>query len=275
VIVINLPREVPIIYILSDSIGETGELVVKAAASQFISSVIDIRRIAFLSSPQDIEDALQEVASCQAVAAYTLVRPELKLCLETRAKELQLICIDILGPIIDALKSVTKCDPCFEPGLIRRLDEAYFNKVDAIEFAVKYDDGKQPWGLAKADLVITGVSRTSKTPLCMYLAHKGIKAANVPLVPEVPPPAELFTLPPGKVVGLTVRWSLLAEIRKERLKTLGLSEDVDYANPGRIADELEYASGIMRRIGCPIIDVTNKAVEETASRVLEYYRKGV
>jgi regulator of PEP synthase PpsR (kinase-PPPase family) len=265
----------PVIYVLSDSIGETGELVVKAAASQFNSCNIDIRRIPYLNSPVDVEDALQEAAGCQAAVAYTFVRPALKAVLEEKAQELGLVCVDIMGPLLTAIKSVTHTDPLFEPGLIHKLDEAYFNKVEAIEFAVKYDDGKQPGGLSKADLVIIGVSRTSKTPLCMYLAHKGIRAANVPLVPEVGPPEELLTLPANKVVGLTIKPPLLFEIRKERLKTLGLSESVHYANLERINEELGYALDIMKKIGCPAIDVTNKAVEETASKVLEYYRKGV
>lgn len=263
------------IYVLSDSIGETGELVVKAAASQFNSGNIDIRRIPYLNSPGDVKDALQEAAGCQAVVAYTLVRPNLKAVLEAKALELNLVCVDIMGPLLTAIKNITHTDPSFEPGSIHKLDAAYFNKVEAIEFAVKYDDGKQPWGLSKADLVIIGVSRTSKTPLCMYLAHKGIKTANVPLVPEVGPPEELLALPANKVVGFTIKPSLLFEIRKERLKTLGLPESVHYANLERINEELDYAMDIIKKIGCPVIDVTNKAVEETATKVLEYYRKGV
>lgn len=265
----------PVVYVLSDSIGETGELVVKAAASQFISANVDVRRIPFLSTPADIEDAFQEIAGSRAAVVYTLVRPDLKAALLAKSQELNIVCVDIMGPIMDAIKSVTNTDPVFEPGLIRRLDDAYFKKVEAIEFAVKYDDGKQPHGLAKADLVVIGVSRTSKTPTCMYLAHHGLKAANVPLVPEVPPPEELFALPPRKIVGLSLKPSLLYEIRKERLKVLGLSESVDYANLERIHNELTYATGIMRKIGCPIVDVTSKAVEETAAKILEYYRKGV
>lgn len=272
---INLKLDCPVIYVLSDSIGETGELVVRAAASQFNGGKLDVRRIPYLNSAAEVEEALQEAASCQAAVAYTLVRPDLKHVLEGKSSELGLVCVDIMGPILAAIASVTNLPPRLEPGLIRKMDEAYFNKVEAVEFAVKYDDGKQPWGLTKADLVIVGVSRTSKTPLCMYLAHKGIKAANVPLVPEVNPPAELFTLQPHKVVGLTIDPSLLNEIRKERLKTLGLSDSVEYANPERITGELEYAESVMRKIGCPIINVTNKAVEETAAKVLEYYRKGV
>lgn len=259
---------------LSDSLGETGELVVKAAASQFNSTSIEVRRIPYLSSPQDVENALEEAAGCNAAVAYTLVRPELKSFLETKVQELGLVCVDIMGPIIEAIKSVTAVNPHFEPGMIRRLDEFYFNRIEAIEFAVKYDDGKQPWALSKADLVIIGVSRTSKTPLCVYLASKGIKASNVPLVQEVAPPDELFSLPPEKVYGLTLQWSRLYEIRKERLRTLGLSQSADYANPERIIEELDYAAGIMRRIGCTTMDVTNKSVEETAARILEFYRKG-
>lgn len=247
---------------------------VKAAASQFNGGQIDIRRIPYLNTPREVEDALTEVAACEAAVVYTLVRPDLKAALEAKAGELGLTCVDIMGPILAAITSVTGMAPRLEPGLIRRMDEAYFNKVEAVEFAVKYDDGKQPWGLAKADLVITGVSRTSKTPLCMYLAHKGLKAANVPLMPEVAPPDELFALPAGKVVGLTINPAHLYEVRRERLKVLGLAEGVDYANLERIYQELDYAQRIMHRLGCPIIDVTSRAVEETAAKILEYYRKG-
>ena len=247
---------------------------VKAAASQFDGGKIDVRRIPYLNSSRDVEDALLEAAACQAAVVYTLVRPDLKAVLEEKAGGLGLTCVDLMGPILAAIEVVTGLSPRLEPGLIRRMDEAYFNKVAAVEFAVKYDDGKQPWGLAKADLVIIGVSRTSKTPLCMYLAHKGIKAANVPLVPEVAPPDELFALPPRKVVGLTASPEYLIEVRRERLKILGLHDGVDYASPERIYGEIDYAQRIMRKVGCPVFDVTGRAVEETAARILEFHLKG-
>jgi len=273
---INLKLEqIPVVYILSDSIGETGEVVAKAAASQFDSGRVDIRRVPYLSSVREVEEALLEAESAGALVVYTLVRPDLKEYLEKRAHELSLPHVDIMGPMLEGLKQITKQNPKYQPGLIRKMDEAYFSKVEAIEFAVKYDDGKEPRGLLRADLVVIGVSRTSKTPLCMYLAHKGIKAANVPLVPEATPPEELFKIPPQKIVGLTIKPSILFEIRKERLKTLGLSQTADYANMERILMELDYALGIMKKIGCAVIDVSNKAVEETAARVLEIYRKGV
>jgi len=264
----------PTVYVLSDSIGETAELAVKAASSQFLSAKVDIRRIPFLNSPREVEDALLEAAGCGSAVVYTLVRPDLKETLLNKNKELGLQCVDIMGPLLDAIKEVTQTSPRFEPGLIRRTDEAYFKKIEAIEFAVKYDDGKQPWELSRADLVIIGVSRTSKTPLSMYLAYNGVKAANVPIIPEVAPPKELFDIPTAKIVGLTINIAHLVSVRKERLKTMGLAENVDYANSDRINEEILFAENIMRRIGCPIINVTNRAVEETAAKVLEYYRRG-
>ncbi len=260
---------------MSDSIGETGEVVVKAAASQFASGPVNFRRVPFLVSVKQVEEALIEAAEVKGIVVYTLVRPDLKVFLEEKAKQLRLIAVDVMGPVMDALKQATELQPKNEPGVIRKIDEAYFSKVEAIEFAVKYDDGKEPRGLLKADIVIIGISRASKTPLCMYLAHKGIKAANLPLVPEVTPPAELFQVPPQRVVGLTIKPALLFEIRKERLKSMGLATTADYASFERILQELEYADSIMRKVGCPVLDVTNKATEETATKVLEFYYKGV
>ena len=154
-------------------------------------------------------------------------------------------------------------------GMIHKLDQEYFKKVEAIEFAVKYDDGKNPSGFEKADIVIIGVSRTSKTPLSMFLAYKKIKAANLPLVPEVPLPEELFKIPPKKVVGLIIDPYKLNNIRSERLRTMGLDGEANYANIARIEEELAYARAVMRRVHCPILDVSNKSIEETASFVMQ------
>jgi regulator of PEP synthase PpsR (kinase-PPPase family) len=267
--------QAPVVYIMSDSIGETGELVVKAAISQFAGANIEIERKPYLKSAAQIEAILEKAAESHSAIMYTLVRPDLKEVLETKAHALGIIHVDIMGPVVDALQTVTHLSPRNEPGLIRKIDEAYFTKIEAIEFAVKFDDGKDPRGLLQADIVITGVSRASKTPLCMYLAHKGIKAANVPLVKEIPPPSELFQVASHKVIGLTIKPSLLFEIRRERLKAMGLQPSSSYANLERIIEELDYAQEIMRKVGCPIIDITNKATEETAARVLDFYRKGV
>lgn len=265
----------PIVYILSDSIGETGEIVVKAAMSQFKLANIEIRRKPYMKSAEQIHVVLNEAAQAQSAIVYTLVRPDLKIVLESKAQELGLVHVDIMGPVIDALTTISHMAPRNEAGLIRKVDEAYFTKIEAIEFAVKFDDGKEPRGILQADIIVTGVSRASKTPLCMYLAHQGIKAANVPLIKDIAPPLELFQVPPHKVIGLIIKPSLLFEIRRERLRTMGLHQATPYANMERIVEELDYAQRIMRKIGCPIIDVTNKATEETATRVMDFYRKGV
>lgn len=181
--------------------------------------------------------------------------------------------VDIIGPVLKSIQKTSGLLPKNQPGLIHALDHEYFKRVEAVEFAVKYDDGKNPWGLLKADVVIVGISRTSKTPLSMYLAHKQLKVANVPLVPEILPPEELFKVPPHKIVGLLIDPFKLNEIRTERLKTMGLSDNASYADVKRIGEELEYAKGIMRRLHCTIINVSNRAIEETAGMILEYARK--
>ncbi len=235
---------------------------------------MDIRRVPYVNESDEIPEIVEMAAGAKSIIAYTLVLPELRETLVREAKRHNIITVDIMGPMLDALGQIEEYPPKLEPGLVRRMDEDYFRKVEAIEFAVKYDDGKDPRGITRAELVFIGVSRTSKTPLCMYLAHKRIKAANVPLVPEVAPPEELFKKPAHQVIGLTIKPQQLNEIRQERLKTLGLTSNADYASIGRILKELEYAKSIMDRIGCHVIDVTNKAIEETASKVLELYYRG-
>lgn len=259
----------PAIYAISDSIGETAEAVARAAASQFNSGLIDIIRVPYVSTPDQIAEVVKEAAQQNCIICHTLVCPELRKALSDEALKYKLRTIDIMGPMIEGISTIVDIRPKLTPGLIHKLDQEYFKRVEAVEFAVKYDDGKNPWGLLKADIVLVGVSRTSKTPLSMYLAHKKLKVANVPLVPEVPPPEELFRLPSHKVIGLVIDALQLNEIRQERLKSMGLSGDANYANVERILVELEYAKGIMKRLRCPVIDVSNKAVEETANRILE------
>jgi len=261
------------VYILSDSVGETAELVAKAAASQFNGSSVDIRRIPYVSDELTIQETVEEAKQNNGIIVFTVITPTLRALVHKHAQEAGLPYVDVMGPVMEAFAQIMPGEPRLEPGLVRKLDAQYFRRVEAIEFAVKYDDGKDPRGLGLADLVLVGVSRTSKTPLSMYLAHKQIKVANVPLVPEVQPPDELFELDRSKVVGLTISPNQLFEIRKERLLALGLRHQSSYASLERILAELDYSEGIMKRIGCPIFDVTNKAVEETAGKLLELIRR--
>jgi [pyruvate, water dikinase]-phosphate phosphotransferase / [pyruvate, water dikinase] kinase len=264
----------PVVYVVSDSVGETAEFVVRAASSQFNGGSVDIRRIPYVTDRETILETVQSAKEESALIVFTLVVPELQRLLVEEAGRKGVPCVDIMGPMLGALASLYGREPKGEPGLIHKLDDDYFRKVEAIEFAVKYDDGKDPRGILSADVVLIGVSRTSKTPLSMYLAHKRLKVANVPLVPEVEPPEELFRIPPERCVGLTIDPEQLNNIRRERLKSLGLAAGANYASLERILQELEYAENVIRRVGCPMIDVSNKAVEETASIILDLLKKG-
>lgn len=264
----------PVIYVLSDAVGETAEFVSRAAAAQFNGMRTRIRRVSYVQDIAYLDEILDQAEAEQAIIVYTIVLAEVRKHLEHKAAAKGLMTVDILGPLMDAISRQTGLEPSNIPNIIHRLDEQYFRKVEAIEFAVKYDDGKDPRGMLFADAVLIGISRTSKTPLSMYLAHKGIKVANIPLVPEVTPPEELFTIPVQKVIGLVIHPELLTQIRTERLKALGLGPNAGYASVERIIQELEFSREIMRRLGCPVIDVTGKAVEETAGKVLEIINKG-
>lgn len=257
-----------IVYVLSDSLGETAEAVARAVVSQY-NEVIDIIRIPYINSKVQIDGALDEVRNKEAIVCHTIVSADLREYISEKAQEYNIVAVDILGPMLNAVNGISATEPSLTPGIVHKLDQEYFKKVEAIEFAVKYDDGKNPAGFKKADIVIIGVSRTSKTPLSMYLAYKKIKAANLPLVPEVMLPEELFELPPKKVVGLIIDPFKLNHIRSERLKAMGLGSNASYADVNRIAQELEYAKAVMRKIHCPILDVTSKSIEETASMVME------
>lgn len=259
----------PQVYVLSDSVGETAELVIKAGLSQFNSGDYDIQRIPYVDDKKTIEDALLLAYEKDAIVGFTLVEPELRDYLNQRARELNLEAIDIMGSMMEAMQRVFKKEPHLEPGLVHKLDEEYFKKVEAIEFAVKYDDGRDPRGISRADIILVGVSRTSKTPLSQYLALKRFKVANVPIVPEVEPPEELFQVNPDKCIGLKIDPDKLNDIRKERLKALGLGDQAIYANIKRIEEELEYFEDIIQKIGCTVVDVSNKAVEETANIIMQ------
>ncbi len=258
------------VYTVSDASGETAELLAKAAALQFKGHSIKLVRLPRARSPEQISGMVTLAAQTPCVLTFTMVDAKLRAALQTEAKKRGIPAVDIMDPLIKCFSLVLGAEPRLEPGLLHHKDEQYFNRMDAIDFAIKYDDGKDPRGLVMADLVLVGVSRTSKTPTCMYLAqNRGIKASNVPLVLNVPPPQELFSLPAGRIIGLTLHSRTLTDIRTQRLQNLGLGPSASYANKDHIERELEYAEGVFRRLRCPVVDVTHKAIEETAAEILE------
>ena len=264
--------KIPEVYVVSDSLGDTAESVAKATVSQFDEN-IDIIRVPFIRHTEQIQRVIDEAAERGAVVCHTLVSAELRADFERIAEAKHVKYVDILGPMLNMVGTVSTTRPRMKPGIIHKLDEEYFKKVEAIEFAVKYDDGKNPAGFEKADVVLIGVSRTSKTPLSMYMAHKKFKVANLPLVPEVQLPEEIFHVPPYRIVGLIIDPYKLNTIRSERMKALGFSGTANYTGIDRIEDELSYAKEVMRQLHCPVIDVSNKAIEETATRIMSIVQR--
>lgn len=179
-----------------------------------------------------------------------------------------LVALDVLGPALDTLDHVTGKQPVLEPGPVTRMDTEYFHWIDAIQFTVKHDDGAEADDLKAADIVLIGVSRTGKTPLSIFLAYRGHKVANVPIVYGLPYPKELFTIDNKKIIGLTINPRKLHEIRSRRLTMMVDMADAQYADPTHILKETRYSQELMRRLKCRTIDVTGKAIEETAQEII-------
>lgn len=268
-----MDKKQAVVYVVSDSVGETAELVVKATASQFNGQKIDIHRISYVEDKETIREIVYAARENQALIAFTLVIPEIKQYLMEIAVAQEVDTVDILGPMILKMEDHFHKEPRYEPGLVRQLDENYFRRVEAVEFAVKYDDGRDPRGIIRADIVLIGVSRTSKTPLSQYLANKRLKVANVPIVPEVEPPEELSQVSADKCIGLRASPEKLNHIRRERLKALGLDAEAHYAKKHRISEELSYFDKIVDQLNCEVIDVSRKAIEETANIISNIYYK--
>ncbi|MBB3114768.1 hypothetical protein FHS18_006928 [Paenibacillus phyllosphaerae] len=264
-------RENQHVFICSDAVGETAEAVVRAAMRQFAFTSGKLKRYGHIKHEDEVSAIVEEAARCNGVIAYTLVQPELHGMMREEALRKGVRAVDVLGPMMQAFVDTFDDTPKRLPGLNQTLDAEYFRKIEAMEFAVHYDDGKDIRGLMLADVVLIGVSRTSKTPLCIYLAHKGVRATNLPLVPEMRVPDELMKRRSGLIVGLTMDPDKLLSIRSERLNAMGLPQGSRYASRERIEQELAFASGIMHEIGCEVIDVTNKAIEETVGIILSRF----
>lgn len=261
------------IYIVSGGSGETAYRMVQAALTQFAKGEGSalVRRFQNVRSREDLEPLLQMAASKRAVIVHTTVSREMRDFLEVRCAELRLTQVDLFGNLLDTLALYLRERPEERPGSFHAVGDKYFRRIEAIEFALKFDDGIDMAGVTGADIVLVGISRTSKTPLSMYLAMEGYKVMNVPLVPGVPLPPELDAIPQGRIVGLTIQPERLQEIRAYRLKRLGAVGSADnYSDMGRILDELTYADDVFKlHRRWPVLDVTGRSIEETAGLVLD------
>lgn len=259
-----------IVHVLSDSIGETGEILTKSVLSQFNLGANEIRRYPYINNKQQVENIFSKMKTDRNLVIFTVVDIELRDYIISKGKESNIETVDLMTPSINAVSNIVGREPSRESGILRKLDKHYFQKMAAIDFTVKYDDGKDSSGVEKADVVVIGISRTSKTPLSMYLAYQNFKVANIPLLPEVEPPRELFAKDKRRVFGLISSAEKINEIRQERLKALGLEGEASYANMDRIREELQYSKKLMDELGCMVIDVSNKSVEETASIITDH-----
>ena len=199
---------------------------------------------------------------------YTIINPDLVQLTQDFCEENQLYSMNVLTPPVEEVAKRTGVKPTGEPGALHHLNKNYFKRIKAMEFAVKYDDGKDPKGFLKADIVLLGVSRTSKTPLSLFLANKNLKVANLPLVPHAQIPEQLWQVDPKKIVGLTNDPAVLNGIRKERMRAYGLDPDTAYSDIDKIKEELEFANKLYEKLGCIVINVATLSIEETASMIL-------
>jgi [pyruvate, water dikinase]-phosphate phosphotransferase / [pyruvate, water dikinase] kinase len=255
------------IHVVSDSTGETAAKFAQAVESQFPEEEFELVRHPRITSVDDVQLAATRARGRRAVVMYTLVAPELRDAMRMLCKRYRLHYCDLLGHPLEAVARVSGQPATMQPRAQPALDSGYFKRMAAIEFAVRFDDGVAPQGLKDADIVLVGVSRSSKTPLSMYLGYLGYKTANVPIVKGIKPPRELWDVDPAKVVGLTIDAETLAGIRTRRARDMRSSKR-RYADLNDVYEELEEAEAVHRRLGCPVIEVSNLAIEETARRII-------
>src|SRR5258706_11136012 len=260
------------VMIISDATGETAERMVRAATLQF-SEPVQIRLFSRVRLESELEQVLEKAAELKALVVFTVVNPEERDLISKLVEKYNIETVDLMGALISKLALFLGSAPAGVPGLLHSINDDYFRRIEAVEFAVKNDDGAEPRNLPKADLVLVGISRTSKTPLSTYIAQRGLKVANVPLVLGVDPPEELSHVDDKKVFGLIVQPDILMRIRQNRLNHLGMPPDSSYGNRVHIENELGYSREIFRKHpNWPVIDVTNRAVEETAADILRIYQ---
>lgn len=260
-----------LIYVVSDSIGETADNMLHAVLTQFPNiEAPEVKKFAYVNTKEELCNVLNLAKTKDAIVITTLASRELNQVGEIYAKEHEISYIDYMTSLMRIIEDKAHVKATYESGASRRLDHEYFKRIEAIEFAVKYDDGKNFEHIEYADALIVGVSRTSKTPLSMYLANKGYKVANIPLIPEVPISEEIFKNKRLKVFGLTASPEYIMNIRSERVRTLGFTSSIEYDNLRRIKSELAYAEEVFDRLNAIVISTEYKSIEESAFYIEKY-----
>jgi regulator of PEP synthase PpsR (kinase-PPPase family) len=262
------------VHLVSDSTGETLNAMARAVCARF-DHVLPIEHIyALVRSQRQLDRALGDIEEAPGIVIHTIVDETLRQALEEGCRRLDMPCIPALDPLVSAVSRYLGASTTTRVGAHLRLDNDYFNRMDALNYAIGHDDGQGGQDLDQADVVLVGVSRTSKTPTSIYLAHRGVRAANVPLVPGRPIPDNLLQLKNALVVGLTISPDRLLQIRRNRLLSLHENRESSYIDTDIVRDEIIQARRLYERHGWPTIDVTRRSVEETAAAILNLLHGG-
>jgi len=263
------------IYLVGEGTGETVSKIAKASLAQFSRQRVEVKAFFQVRGKRQVGRIVKEAVEKKALVAFSVVEPALRDFLIERANSGGIEAIDVIGDFIMHLSRFLGEEPLEVPGGQHALDEEYYRRIEAINFAVKHDDGNLAHGLRIADLVLVGLSRSGKTPLSIYLAHQGWKVANVPLHPDVMAPEELFQVDQRKVFALVINVESLVKVREARLEQLGLAPYAKYADPVKIADELEWCKAYYEKNPrWRIVDISTKAIEEAAASILNAYQSG-
>jgi len=256
------------LHLVSDATGETLNSVAKAALVQFEEAEATEHLWTLVRSPKQLEAVVEGIEANPGVVMFTLVNDDLRVTLEDSCRRLHVPCIAVLDPVFAVLSNYLGAKSRRQPGRQHMMDAEYFHRIEALSYSMQHDDGQMAGMLNEADVVLVGVSRTSKTPTCIYLANRGIKAANIPIVPGIPLPAELATLDHPLVVGLTASPERLVQIRRNRLLAMNQSPETDYVDLDMVKEEVAHARKTYARNRWPVIDVTRRSIEETAAAIL-------
>ena len=262
------------LHLVSDSTGETAHALARACLAQFEGVDVEEHHWTLIRSVNQLDKVMESIMENPGVVMYTLVNDEFRKTIQSQCQKKRIPCISVLDPIIHFLGTYLGAESKGKPGIQHEMDEEYFARIDAMQYALAHDDGQGYWNLDAADIILLGVSRTSKTPTCLYIANRGLKAANVPYVPGVPLPEELLNideLSGPMVVGLTKDPDRLIQIRKNRLRSLNEDDNTDYVDIEIVREEVVGCRRVCSEHKWPVIDVTRRSIEETAAAAMKLY----
>ena len=272
----NDDRSGHVVFVISDASGATGQRVVQAALAQFAGAKVDVELKRGVRKAREVRKLVEEVAELGGTIVHTLAMPKLRAVMVEEGRAHHVVTIDLMGPLVARLSEALELAPAARPGLLRQLDESYIRRIEAIDFAVRHDDGRNPDDLPQAELVLVGVSRTSKTPISIFLAYRGWRVANVPIIADIDLPAAFGRVDRSGVVALTIASQRLVLLRKARVSRMGANLNLNYASSEHVQRDLDWAELLRRLNRWATVDVTNKSIEECAAEIiaLQHLRMG-